>query len=291
MIAGGSSIISISSRVQLSSLLVSIEDDKAEGYYELSLASASRLPERTRSASTSYSYVAYLQLSQDFSENFEILLAARTIEGDITRWWSSNVEYVAAGTGDLQVSLSFNNEKDLDLYLVEPNGYVINYYNRRSYLYEVRCMNRSAFDMSSDNVMAGLDLDSNPGCSIDSVDNENISIPKEYLLKGKYEVWVNLYSNCDPSIETLWSVTALIEGKAVEATSGSNPASGKFEIGARNNFIGPELNDRAVKVMEFTIDDGISPGDNAGIAPRRVTPHRITQSARYKLQEVEEFNK
>lgn len=283
MIAGGSSIITLTSPVQLSSLLVSIDDEKAGGYYELPLTAVSGLQAHTRPAMTTYTYVAYLQLSQGLDENFEIVVAARTLDGAITQWWSSNVRYVAAGTGDLQVSLTFNNEKDVDLYVVEPNGHVIFYGNREAYLYGMRYLNGENYDAASDTVVIGLDLDSNAGCSIDGVDNENVSITKEYLQKGKYQVWVNLYSNCDPSIETLWGITALFEGQPITVSYGSNPAAGKYEVNAPSNYMGSVIDSEAKLVMEFTINEGVTVQNNAQELPRRLTP-----SARLKLQEVKE---
>jgi hypothetical protein len=82
------------------------------------------------------------------------------------------------GTGALQVSLSWNNASDVDLHLVEPGGEEIYYGNGAS--------------------AAGgtLDLDSNAACTIDGVNNENITYGSHTPPSGTYTVRVDYWDAC-----------------------------------------------------------------------------------------------
>lgn len=94
-------------------------------------------------------YPLVLLISQSLDHSFTIRIAARMADGEITEIFTSEVGYIRAGTGALQISLSFDNEKDVDLYVVQPDGEVIYYYNEGGYDYEL------------DSLLWGLDIDSN----------------------------------------------------------------------------------------------------------------------------------
>ena len=74
------------------------------------------------------------------------------------------------------------------------------------------------------------------------------------MQKGTYQVWVNMFANCDPSIATNYTVRVTYKGIAVTPKSGSNPTSGVFPIGTPDNEIDDELIG-ATKIMEFTINE------------------------------------
>ncbi|MCB1153871.1 hypothetical protein KDL45_09495 [bacterium] len=82
------------------------------------------------------------------------------------------------GTGDIKVSLTFDASEDLDLYVVEPSGETINFSHR---------------DSSSG---GSLDLDSNPACFIDGVNNENVFWDFGEAPTGEYQVLVDYFENC-----------------------------------------------------------------------------------------------
>jgi len=82
------------------------------------------------------------------------------------------------GEGDVKVSVSWNSETDVDLHAFEPNGEHIYYGNPKS---------------SSG---GQLDLDSNPGCNIDGIQNENIVWPEDMAPNGEYTVKVHMYKDC-----------------------------------------------------------------------------------------------
>jgi hypothetical protein len=83
------------------------------------------------------------------------------------------------GSGPIKVSLTWSAPVDLDLHVVTPDGGEIYYGNRL------------------DSTNGTLDLDSNAGCAIDNVDNENIAWADSATpAGGTYTVRVDYWSNC-----------------------------------------------------------------------------------------------
>lgn len=83
---------------------------------------------------------------------------------------------INVGTGELQVSLSFDKNSDIDLHVVEPGGEEIYYGN--------------PIAVSG----AELDLDSNAACNIDAINNENIVWP--IAAAGEYIIRVDNWDSC-----------------------------------------------------------------------------------------------
>lgn len=250
VIAGGLCIVNITPSTSLSELYVTADDSNTDGYYKIPLSSSS---------ASNGSYTLYLQMSRELNKNFVIKMAALTTSGQITAWLSKTLHYVKAGTGELQVSLTFDKSKDLDLYLVEPNGHIIYYEDSLAYLYKYRDRIPELAQYINDTRVNGLDLDSNAGCRVDGINNENISIYKEFMQAGSYQVWVNEYQNCDPTCDVQWAVSVLYQGNLVTPDKGPNPATGSFDKSFIDNKLKNEIltNSRAVKVMEFSIADGV----------------------------------
>lgn len=97
------------------------------------------------------------------------------------------------GAGALQYTLRFPDDVDLDLHVVEPltdGGTCEIYYGNP---------NRVP-DALSCGARAALDLDSNPGCRIDSVNTENIIYPPNMPTFGTYTARVDYYASC--SVQT-----------------------------------------------------------------------------------------
>lgn len=258
VLAGGSSIVTLVSEKQITEIYIGVAG--TAGYYRY-VPGTARVDETTI-------YPVVLLISQNLDHSFTIRIAARMADGEITEIFTSEVGYIRAGTGALQISLSFDNEKDVDLYVVQPDEEVIYYGNEGGYNFDL------------DSLLWGLDVDSNAGCAIDGINNENVFYPSDYVQAGKYEVWVNMYSNCRPEIATNWVITTIYKNELVRPTYGQNPARGVFPAGTESNPIDGKLTG-ALKVMEFTV----SGGSRAVITRTAVRPP-LSVSAKKKMEAV-----
>ncbi len=254
VITGGSAHVSITTDNDIQKLYVSIKG--ANNYYVIT----------PTAKSTVFDFM--LLLSQSLDKSFELQISALLADGTTTAVYKSTVAYYAVGTGDLQISLSFDNEKDVDLYVIQPDGVIIYYANKGGHVID------TVTGLLT--YLWGLDLDSNPGCNIDSINNENVFYPNSLIQTGTYQVWINMYNNCDPSIATTCIVTALDSGQYIVPIYGVNPSTTVFPIGEPSN---PISNDTigSFKVMEFTIT-------GTPTTPKKIYNSILTESAKMKLQ-------
>lgn len=117
--------------------------------------------------------------------------------------YSIPIQIIGVGSGDIQVSLSWDTQTDVDLHVIEPKpdgsagGEEIDYAHRSS-------------------ASGGqLDLDSNPACNFDNVNNENVYWPSGSAPQGEYIVKVDLWSACESfsdGLDTHWRMTVLDGG-------------------------------------------------------------------------------
>ena len=241
VIPGGSSYVTVTSENVAKKILIGLKDQV--GYWEYTIP---------QSNDRDYSYSFVLLVDQnialpDGQDALEILVAVVDESGDISQIWQTPVQIIEVGTGGLQVSLSFDNAKDVDLHLIEPE--YTNEWGDPAYFYErhIYYSNR----MSS----AGgeLDLDSNPGCSLDYVNNENITYNDStaFIPAGTYKVYVDMYSNCDASIATNYVVTVFYGGNLIATKAGV------FEVGAESTYnpISEEYVEANEPFLSFTIAD------------------------------------
>ena len=184
-IPGGSSIVSIQS-----------------GYYEMVPASRG-----------AYSFV--VMVNQDIpmegeNPSFVVQVAIEEENGAISKICESTIHLIVVGTGTLQVSLSFDNAKDVDLHLIEPerndwDGEPLSFSSRHIFYYN------SIVESGGE-----LDLDSNASCDIDNINNENITYGENaFVPAGLYKVYVDLFENCVPSIATNYVVTVFYGGTLI----------------------------------------------------------------------------
>jgi uncharacterized protein YfaP (DUF2135 family) len=102
------------------------------------------------------------------------------------------------GTGDIQVTLSWSNINDLDLWVIDPAAEKIYF--------------EHPFSQSG----GKLDVDANRGCqeNMTSVPIENIFWPTNGAPQGSYTIYVNYYRICDLNeIEASYTVRLLVDGK------------------------------------------------------------------------------
>ena len=116
------------------------------------------------------------------------------------------VALTSVGTGKVQVSVSWDQPSDVDLHLVEPGGLEIYY------------------GYSPSPSGGTLDLDSNPACSIDNVDNENITYGMNEPPSGTYTVRVDYFDGCSVT-QTNYTVTVTVRG-VVQTFTGSFTGDG-----------------------------------------------------------------
>ena len=206
-IPGGSSYVSVVSEVPARKILVGMKDQV--GYYEVPLSN---------NRDNAYSFIMTIDQHIDLGEgetSFSVLVAIVDENDEVSHIWESNVSLMTVGTGNLQVSLSFDNAKDVDLHLIEPEyldmyGEPVSFYDRHIY-YGIRVS------------AAGgeLDLDSNVDCQIDNINNENITYNETAIVpSGTYKVYVDLFNNCNPEISTNYVVTVFYSGKLLVSKSG-----------------------------------------------------------------------
>lgn len=217
-IPGGSSYITIGSEVLAKKILVGMKDQV--GYYEVPVTS-----------NRDYNYSFVMLVDQNISlgeENaFTVQVAIVDENGGISQIWESAVNLKVVGTGALQVSLSFDNAKDVDLHLIEPE--YLNDYEEPASFYD-----RHIYYSNTYGYYTGgeLDLDSNAGCNIDNINNENITYNDStaYIPAGTYKVYVDLFENCDSSIPTNYVVTVFYGGTLIASRSGV------FDAGAESTY-------------------------------------------------------
>jgi len=201
VIPGGSNPIRVISSADISKILIGVKD--INGYYSFT----------PTTKNTQEAVLFYISMNQNLEdEEFEIMIALEGTNGAVSEVSTIAVSLVQAGTGRLQINCSWDQINDVDLHLQEPNGEDIYYANR-----------------TSDNA-GELDLDSNAGCSLDYVNNENITYSDTAIIEdGEYIVRIDFWSNCNATENTNYNVKAYFEGELITPTFGTNPFSGAFE--------------------------------------------------------------
>jgi hypothetical protein len=115
---------------------------------------------------------------------------------------SQDFTIVFVGTGDVQVSLTFDQQDDVDLAVTDPNLDTVFFGNRT--------------------VPSGgtLDLDANPICGGPHGNAENITWPEGTAPNGSYDVFVDLFASCFPN-PVNYTVTVSVVGSNPQILSGT----------------------------------------------------------------------
>lgn len=114
VITGGSNIINFSSATLLKQIMVGINGVK--GYIDVPLEAV------FDQAKNLYHYTVLLSLSQRLERDFHLDLVVKSEDGALSKPYSTDVSTIKAGTGALQISLSWDLNDDLDLHVFEPDG-------------------------------------------------------------------------------------------------------------------------------------------------------------------------
>ena len=298
-LAGGGNIITISSPISLTKAFLEVAN--LEGFIECPLTTATR----ATSTADMYEYVVEVMYNPELAASLTVKMNVEAADGSVINVMEKAIEYVESQKGDLAVNLVFDQPKDVDLWLVMPDGTDI-YYGNRMYSagggnqitdeqweafekaaeekaieiarkygidmdeepnesnYELYAQAMQEFEewyernhpnRGGEYGVSGLDHDSNAGCSIDNLNNENIVFKGADLVPGTYTVLVNMYSNCDSreGTETNFTVMTRIGDQYVIAESGSNPFTGKFAHDAYSNS--SDIKEYMTKAMTFTLTE------------------------------------
>jgi hypothetical protein len=193
VIPGGSTLVSLTGSQQFNSVIVAVDGET--GYYRLTLPAASPTAELL---------VTLAQSLPGTSLDWQFGAGTGTSVGPYT---TSPVNVVRVGTGDVQVTLSWNTAADVDLHVVDPSGEEIYYANTGA-------------------ASGGqLDLDSNAACESDGPRNENITWPTNGAPNGTYRVLVDYWDNCDAT-STDYSVTVQRRGASPQTFTGTLTGEG-----------------------------------------------------------------
>lgn len=122
------------------------------------------------------------------------------------------VEAIQVGTGEVQVSVSWDVDSDVDLHVVDPNSDEI------------------YWDQLTSSSGGQLDLDSNADCELDRKRNENVTWTKAPA--GEYIVRLDYYKNCGVE-KTNYVVTVRVNGQPTKTFSGTFTGAGdEGDVGA-----------------------------------------------------------
>ena len=120
-----------------------------------------------------------LTLAQQLPDAVTIVIEVTDANGNVSPPVTVMLSIHHVGTGDVQVSVSWDVDNDIDLHVVYSlNGYEVYW----------------LYDVSPEG--GTLDLDSNAACDIDHVRNENIVWPKGTAPRGTYTIRVENSYNC-----------------------------------------------------------------------------------------------
>jgi hypothetical protein len=189
IINGGSLQVPVTASAEFEQLLVGVAtvDGPAQGYYEISM------PEPATSATV------VLTIAQALPGNsiaFDIAAVGGGTQG-VPSQQAAGV--VPVGAGDVQVSVSWDVDSDVDLHMVDPNGNEIYW---------------RAMTAPSGGV---LDLDSNADCELDHTRNENITFTD--APPGEYTVRVDYFDACRVD-RTNYVVTVQLPGQPAQVFNG-----------------------------------------------------------------------
>lgn len=112
------------------------------------------------------------------SDTLDIAVMAIDNFSQISAEYNLTLQGTETGYGDVKVSISWDTLTDVDLHIIDPN-------NNWTFYGDLQPGNGSS-----------LDLDSNPDCYIDSINNENIFWSSGTSVPGTYTVIVHMYNDC-----------------------------------------------------------------------------------------------
>ncbi|MEO8201496.1 MAG: hypothetical protein ABI679_13295 [Gemmatimonadota bacterium] len=188
-INGGSLRSTVTSATPFTRVVVSMQ--YLDGFYEINL------PAPVTSVDL------LMTLSQLASRpTIGLLYGAAASGGPLGAPLARNVTMIQVGAGDVQVSVAWDAPTDVDLHVTDPSSEEIYFGNKTS-------------------ASGGtLDLDSNAACTIDNVNNENVTWPVGGAPTGQYSVNLVYWSACSQAASN-YTVTIVVRGQAPQVFSGT----------------------------------------------------------------------
>lgn len=262
---GAMNFITIFTEQEIEKFFVGVKG--VPGYLEYAPTNAST---RDSGSGALNMYTIPVMMSQSYTGNSTLLLSGQLQGGGITAPIEKQMFYIETIPGEVEVKLSFSNNKDVDLHLFTPGGEHIYYGNRGG----------SFTTDKGEEVTYGLDIDSNAGCSIDGINKENIYLPAEKVESGTYKVVVDMFANCNRETATSWNIVVRYQGEFIKPISGTNPVSGVYPAGAGDGDM--------TQVMTFSIDNSARTRSAAlrNLLPESFKPIPLTDMDEMKLEEA-----
>lgn len=189
VVAGGSASLSLSSSGSFTTVYVFVSG--ASGYYQVTLSGPSTLVDLA---------LTLLQSLPQYQFTVEVIASDGVTNGCMV---SQALSVSLVSTGDVQVSLSWDTPTDVDLHLEQPDTTDIYY---------------GAPTSAAGGV---LDVDSNAGCSLDNINNENITYPTSTPPSGTYTVRVDYWSACSETGTTHYTVTVRVKNHTTQTFTGT----------------------------------------------------------------------
>lgn len=176
IVNGGTATLTVSSQTPFETVYVAGSTPISRLFIPVSGFFEVALPAPTTSAALTITFPQVLP-----GADFDLYFAAADPTGKVGTVAGRSFNALFVGTGDVQVTVSWDTDSDVDLHVIDPEGWEIYWGNRQS---------PSGGE---------LDLDSNAACSIDGVRNENITWGVGTAPQGPYTVRVDYWSSCDVS--------------------------------------------------------------------------------------------
>lgn len=148
--------------------------------------------------------------------SFTLAVALVDRRGNVSSYVTKPLNVLSVGAGDLQISVSWDSPTDVDLHVTGPGP------TAASPSCTVYYANKTCASGGQ------LDLDSNPACSLDNINNENVFWDTSQAAPGDYTVKLRYWSDCGCcSARYTVSIvncgeTTTYEGILLQGTSGSS---------------------------------------------------------------------
>jgi len=200
-VSGFNTQLTVKASEELSELYLQIAGDGGgPGFYRWQLESSDLISRNP------YTYQVDLEINANLGEvggqeKVEFTVSGKTKNGEIVESKETELKTIQVRRGALQISLSWDNDDDIDLHVTTPSGETLYFGNK-----------------GSGGSAGELDLDSNVGCVSGDPRVENIFFEAP-LMNGNYEVKINEYSGCRGGAN--YRVTANTNGTPLSNFGGS----------------------------------------------------------------------